>query len=130
MPKIPHQTPLVERDPKCPPLPTGEVASGNPNRVHVRLISIRKRLIDPDNLSGKSLTDCLRNAGFLCDDSAEEISYQIEQRKPRKDPTTRQEEEEGTLVYLTYPTPESIDRVREKIHQQIPNEKPKTTQRL
>ena len=120
MPKIPHQTPLVERDLKCPSLPTGEVASRNPNRVHVRLVSIRKRLIDPDNLSGKSLTDCLRNAGFLRDDSAEEISYQIEQRKPRKDPTSGQEEEEGTLVYLTYPTQKSIDRVREKIHQQIP----------
>jgi hypothetical protein len=119
MPKIPHQTPLVERDPKRPPLPKGKVASGNPNRVHVRLVSIRKRLIDPDNLSGKSLTDCLRNAGFLCDDSAEEISYQIEQRKPRKETMDGQEEEEGTLVYLTYPTPESIDRVREKIQSQI-----------
>jgi hypothetical protein len=125
MPKIPHQTPLVERDPQRPPLPTSEVEERNPNRVHARLVSIRKRLLDPDNLSGKSLTDCLRNAGFLCDDSAEEISYQIEQRKPRKDPTSGQEEEEGTLVYLTYPTQKSIERVREKIHQQIPNEKPK-----
>jgi len=120
MPKIPHQTTELERDPQRPPLSTGEGATGNPNRVHVRLVSVRKRLIDPDNLSGKSLTDCLRNAGFLRDDSAEEIIYQIEQRKPLKDPTSGQEEEEGTLVYLTYPTPESITRVREKIHQQIP----------
>ena len=120
MPKIPYQTPIVERDPQRPPLSTGEVEEGNPNRIHVRLVSIRKRLIDPDNLSGKSLTDCLRNAGFLCDDSAEEISYQIEQRKPRKDPQTGQTEEEGTLVYLTYPTQKSIDRVREKIQSQTP----------
>lgn len=120
MPKIPNQTPFVERDPKRPPLPTGEVEEGNPNRVHVRLVSIRKRLIDPDNLSGKSIVDCLRNAGFLCDDTAEEISYQIEQRKPRKDPQTGQTEEEGTLVYLTYPTQKSIDRVREKIQSQTP----------
>ena len=120
MPKIPHQTPLMERDPQRPPLPTGEVEAGNPNRIHVRLVSIRKRLIDPDNLSGKSLVDCLRNAGFLLDDTAEEISYQIEQRKPRKDPQTGQTEEEGTLVYLTYPTQKSIDRVREKIQSQTP----------
>jgi len=120
MPKIPHQTPFVERDPQRPSLSTGEMEAGNANRVHVRLVSVRKRLIDPDNLSGKSLTDCLRNAGFLRDDSAEEISYQIDQRKPRKDPTSGQTEEEGTLVYLTYPTPESIDRVREKIQSQTP----------
>ena len=120
MPKIPHQTTELERDPQRPPLPTGEVEEGNPERVHVRIISVRKRLIDPDNLSGKTLTDCLRNAGFLLDDNAEEISYQIEQRKPRKDPVDNQTEEEGTIVYLTYPTQKSIDRVRQKIHQQIP----------
>jgi hypothetical protein len=120
MPKIPHQTTELERDPQRPSLPTGEVEEGNPDRIHVRLVSIRKRLIDPDNLSGKSLVDCLRNAGFLLDDNAEEISYQIEQRKPRKDPATGQAEEEGTLVYLTYPTQKSIDRVREKIQSQTP----------
>ena len=120
MPKIPNQTTELERDPQRPSLPTGEVEAGNPERVHVRIISVRKRLIDPDNLSGKTLTDCLRNAGFLLDDNAEEISYQIEQRKPRKDPQTDQTEEEGTLVYLTYPTQKSIDRVREKIQSQTP----------
>ncbi len=53
----------------------------NPVRVHVCVTSVRRRLIDPDNLCAKYFIDCLRYAGFIKDDSAEHITLSVRQSK-------------------------------------------------
>ncbi len=50
-------------------------------RVHVRVISRRKRLIDPDNLCAKYFIDCLRYAQIIQDDSADKITLEVSQEK-------------------------------------------------
>lgn len=50
-------------------------------RVRVRVVSYRKRLIDPDNLCPKFHIDACRYAGFIKDDSAKEIELSVIQEK-------------------------------------------------
>jgi len=50
-------------------------------RVRVRVISFRTRLIDPDNLAPKYFIDCLRYAGFIRDDRAQDIILEVSQEK-------------------------------------------------
>jgi hypothetical protein len=58
---------------------TGE--AGHPDRVHVRIVSFRRRLIDPDNLCPKYFVDCTRYAGWIKDDNAKEITLEVRQVK-------------------------------------------------
>lgn len=53
------------------------------SRTRVRIVSRRRRLLDPDNLAGgsKYLIDGLRYAGLLKDDSPDYISLIVEQVK-------------------------------------------------
>lgn len=51
------------------------------DRVHVRVVSFRRRLIDPDNLCPKYFVDCARYAGFIKDDRAEDITLEVSQVK-------------------------------------------------
>lgn len=62
------------------------------SRLHLRIISVRKRLIDPDNIVAKWTIDALRYAGIIRDDSAKEITVELSQRKAEKG------EEEHTLI--------------------------------
>lgn len=54
---------------------------GHTARIHVRVVSYRLRLIDPDNLCAKYFVDACRYAGFIPDDSAKDIEYSISQEK-------------------------------------------------
>jgi Holliday junction resolvase RusA-like endonuclease len=63
----------------------------NSGRFSVRVESIRKRLIDPDNCVGKFFLDCLRYSGILKDDTAADIEYTITQRKAKKGEQERTE---------------------------------------
>jgi hypothetical protein len=64
----------------------------NTGRIHIRLSARRKRLIDPDNLVFKYFIDCLRYAGAIPDDRAEDVTIEARQEKTRG--------EEETLIEL------------------------------
>ncbi len=64
----------------------------NTGRIHIRLTARRKRLIDPDNLVFKYFIDCLRYAGAIPDDRAEDVTIEARQEKTRG--------EEETLIEL------------------------------
>lgn len=53
----------------------------NPARVHVRITSFRRRLIDPDNLCPKYFIDSLRYAGIIPNDREEDIILEVSQVK-------------------------------------------------
>jgi hypothetical protein len=96
-PHHPHPLPELERNP-CPrTLATHEGKEGGADRVHLRIVSIRKRLLDPDNLSVKWLIDCLRYARVIQGDEPDKITLQVEQRKCGKG------EAEATQIFITFP---------------------------
>jgi hypothetical protein len=57
--------------------PTGE-------RFLMRITSIRKRLLDEDNLCGKYICDLFRYAGIVPDDSPDKLKIAVGQRKAQK----------------------------------------------
>ena len=71
--------------PECPicdeSLGASERKARDARRIHVRIVSHRTRLIDPDNLCAKWFLDSLRYCGFIRDDSAKEIEYSITQAR-------------------------------------------------
>ena len=93
----PHPLPELERNPSAGPLATHEEQEANSSRVHLRIVSIRKRLLDPDNLSVKWLIDCLRYSKIIRGDEPDKITLQVEQRKCAKG------EAEATEIWLTFP---------------------------
>ena len=82
--------------PKCSirnePLEKASGKKENTGRIHIRLSARRKRLIDPDNLVFKYFIDCLRYAGAIPDDRAEDVTIETRQEKTRG--------EEETLIEL------------------------------
>lgn len=50
-------------------------------RFLVRIISRRRRSVDPDNLVGKGFVDCLRYSGLIPGDTALLVDYSIRQEK-------------------------------------------------
>ena len=74
------------------PLAQSKGKKTNAGRFSVRFISVRKRLLDPDNLSCKWLLDSLRYASIISGDEPEKISLEVTQRKCRKD------ESEHTII--------------------------------
>jgi hypothetical protein len=54
------------------------------SRIQVSIISRRCRLLDPDNLCGKYFLDCLRYAGLIPNDRAQDIEFKIRQIKVQK----------------------------------------------
>ena len=96
-PHNPHPLPIVERNPCTGTLATHEGEEGRAGRVHLRIVSIRKRLLDPDNLSVKWLIDCLSYSSIIRGDEPDKITLQVEQRKCSKG------EAEATEIWLTLP---------------------------
>jgi hypothetical protein len=66
-------------------------------RVHFKFVSVRKRLIDPDNVSVKWLLDCCRRIGLVAGDEHDKVTLETSQRKAAKG------EEEHTQITITYP---------------------------
>jgi len=96
-PNNPRPLPELERHPSARPLAKDEEQEGGAGRVHLRIVSIRKRLLDPDNLSPKWLIDCLRYARIIQGDEPDKITLQVEQRKCGKG------EAEATQIFITFP---------------------------
>jgi hypothetical protein len=88
------QSAVVEPIVRDEPLATPKGKAGDTGRVSVRVVSVRNRLIDPDNLCPKYFIDCLRYAKLLRDDTAAEIELTTSQRKPEKG------EAEQTLIFI------------------------------
>lgn len=86
----------LERAPINAALAAPQAESRNPDRVFVRVTSIRKRLLDPDNLCEKYHLDCCRYAGLIRGDTEAEISLKTDQRKAAKG------EEERTEIQIDY----------------------------
>jgi hypothetical protein len=70
---------------------------GSPERLHIRIESVRKRLLDPDNISEKAILDCLRYVGAIPGDQPDQITLETTQRKCEKG------EEEHTLIQIFEP---------------------------
>lgn len=66
-------------------------------RVHFRFVSVRKRLIDPDNLIPKFYIDACRRLRLVAGDEHDKITLETAQRKAAKG------EEEHTQITITYP---------------------------
>ena len=66
-------------------------------RVHFKFVSVRKRLIDPDNVSVKWLLDCCRRIGLVAGDEHDKVTIETAQRKAEKG------EEEHTVIEITIP---------------------------
>lgn len=69
-------------------------------RVHVRITSYRRRLLDPDNLTAKWFLDACRYARLIRDDKPEDITYQVGQEK-----VARKEDERTEIIIEPLPTP-------------------------
>lgn len=67
---------------------------GDRQRFLVRVTSVRRRLIDEDNLCAKYVVDCCRNAGLIPDDCPATTRIETTQRKAGK------EEQEHTLIEI------------------------------
>ena len=64
-------------------------------KVLVRITSYRRRLLDRDNLCGKYFLDAARYSRIICDDTPEDIEYQISQFKVKK-----AEDEETQIEFI------------------------------
>lgn len=87
----------LERHTGDAPLAAGQVQEATAGRILVRFVSVRKRLIDEDNLCEKFLCDCLRFSGAVPNDSPEILGIQTSQRKAEKG------ESEHTEITIEYP---------------------------
>lgn len=92
--RLPSRT-IAEQAVRVPPLepPQGETLYSG--RVSVRIVSHRRRLLDPDNLCAKWFLDACRYSRLISDDRPEDITYQVSQIK------VRTKAEEHTEVILT-----------------------------
>lgn len=84
----------LERCAEHAPLVADGVQAKPPGVLLVRVTSVRKRLIDEDNLCEKYHIDCLRYAGLIPDDSPDKVRIQTTQRKALK------EEEERVIIEI------------------------------
>jgi hypothetical protein len=79
-----RQAAVLERPPKHEPLAAHQGKKGTAAKLLVRFVSVRKRLLDPDNVSCKWTLDALRYAGIISGDEPEKITLEVNQRKAGK----------------------------------------------
>ena len=87
----------LERAPRPRPLATPQGQDGHPDRVLVRVVSHRRRLLDEDNLAEKYFVDCARYAGLISGDSPEQTKIEVSQVK------VKAKQDERTELTITYP---------------------------
>ncbi len=92
-----HSRPIavMESNPGDATLAPALAKEPDTRRFLVRVTSIRKRLLDQDNLCEKYHVDCCRYAGILPSDAPGQTTIEVNQRKAGKD------EEERTEVTIT-----------------------------
>lgn len=72
---------LMERPFKDDALGTHPRQERAARKLHIRFVSWRQRLCDPDNLSVKWLLDCLRFSGAIEGDEPDKITLEVRQEK-------------------------------------------------
>ena len=80
----PRSSPKLERTSRYAALGQSEAQKGDPSFFLVRITSVRKRLLDEDNLSEKYHVDCCRYAGIIPGDAPHQIKIETRQRKADK----------------------------------------------
>jgi hypothetical protein len=93
----PWKTPIPERTAGNATLVEAQVQSGTGDRILIRIESVRKRLLDEDNLVSKYHTDLCRYAGLIPSDAPGVCKIETSQRKAEKG------EEERTEITINYP---------------------------
>lgn len=78
------QIAIMERDSGNEPLAQEKVQGRTGERVLVRVTSVRKRLLDEDNLCEKYHVDLCRYAGIISGDEAGKTKIETTQRKAEK----------------------------------------------
>lgn len=91
----PWPNPIVECPARHESLAKDQGKEAATGRLHIRFVSVRKRLCDPDNLSVKWLLDCLRFIGAIQGDEPDKITLEVTQRKAVKG------EQEYTEIEIT-----------------------------
>ena len=91
------KAPILERTAGNAALVETQVQSGTGDRILVRIESVRKRLLDEDNLVSKYHTDLCRYSGLIPSDAPGVCKIETTQRKAEKG------EEERTEITINYP---------------------------
>ena len=78
------QAAVLERNLGNAPLAAEEVQRPIGARFLVRITSVRKRLLDEDNLCEKYHVDLCRYAGVIPDDAPDKVKIEVGQRKAQK----------------------------------------------
>ena len=78
------ETAIVERGNEHAPFRKDKTKEGDRRRFLVRVVSVRNRLLDEDNLCEKFHVDVLRYAGIIAGDEAGRCTIQTSQRKAQK----------------------------------------------
>lgn len=86
--------PKLERRARHAALGAAKAKGGDPGRFLVRVTSVRRRLIDDDNLCEKFVVDCCRYAGLIPGDGPGQTRIEVRQRKAGK------EEPEETVIEI------------------------------
>lgn len=73
----------LERDPSHAALAKRQTKKGDSERYVVRIVSVRTRLLDEDNLCEKYVVDFLRYCGAIPDDAPGKTKIEITQRKAK-----------------------------------------------
>ena len=91
--------PVPEQDKKTALGGASQGKKGSVERVTVRFVGYRVRMLDPDNFAGstKDLLDGLRHSGLIFDDRWQDIRLETEQKK------VSTYKEERTEVYIKIP---------------------------
>lgn len=92
--------PIVERPDRPRRVAKAKAQAAHPERILVRVTSVRRRLLDEDNLSAKYVIDCCRYAGLLPTDAPGQVKIEVGQRKPGPG------ESECTEVEIITPEPD------------------------
>lgn len=85
---------VVEPNPCDAPLDAQKVQGQPDARILVRVTSVRRRLLDEDNLCEKFHVDLCRYAGVIPDDAPDRVKIEVTQRKAQP------KEEEHTLIEI------------------------------
>ena len=93
----PRQNTVLEPNFRVESLASHPPQKGAAGRILIRMVSVRQRLCDPDNLSCKYLLDSLRYVGLIPGDEPEKIKLEVDQRRTEKG------ESEHTTIEITYP---------------------------
>ena len=91
------KAPIPQRAPSNAALVETQVQGRTGDRILVRIESIRKRLLDEDNLVSKYHTDLCRYSGLIPSDAPGVCKIETTQRKAEKG------EAERTEITITYP---------------------------